>query len=92
MGNEDRCAAWLLYGSDRAICRTARGGTARPCGPHSAGQLIESEWGAIRELPDIAWEKKTGVLHGDYMAAIELSAEVPAAAQPGRAVPTLRGS
>jgi len=26
------------------------------------------------------------------MAAIELSAELPAAAQPGRAVPTLRGS
>jgi hypothetical protein len=33
-----------------------------------------------------------GVLHGYYLADIELSAELPAEAQSGLAVPTLLGS
>ena len=58
--------------------------------PHTAEQLLESEYRAIRERAEISWIATTGegaVLHIDYIAHIELSAGLPAEAGPGLTVP-----
>ena len=39
-----------------------------------------------------SWITTTGVLHGYYLANIEVSAVLPAEAQPGLTLPTLLGS
>jgi hypothetical protein len=66
--NDDGGAAWPPSCKYEAICRAVRRGTARPYGPHTAGQLLESEQRAIGELAGSSWIETTGTPHGHCRA------------------------
>jgi hypothetical protein len=65
----------------------SRRGCFRSGAPHTAGQLLDSVWRAIREMADSWRMAMTGVLHGYGLKGMGLSAELPAKAQPGLTTP-----